>query len=732
MSLDDLFGKGKKQGLLWGSPKPVLGRQLKMIGSITEPESPRRIELGIKTHPLIRTSQDYLKEAIDIGKQRRKEITEKYEHNERIKQFNLEQYLRESDFGPADCNENIKARIKGLLGKFRKATKDKTLAQFVRFNTGNNEKIEGTCIAAIKQYFEIAALCLEYKEKDRDNERLRRILLMDAYESIGDVLMLPWHLNQAQYQNAISIYTELKKEVRGFLDWANKDDTDKEDKDEAKRLLFNTNLSLASLHLLNQDLKNSCNETIAALRLMKSLKNLGGIDYSEFIPFEFRAPSYATKRFSKSKRDNHETPYLPIVGEMPLPRHSLIPKTRKRFLESIMRRRLESDTAIISGFSFNESVKDVSSSSKIHFEDSYKLRHIFRYISLDPTNTDAYVSLFFLEKNPNPRLQELFRIAKKVYDKILLEKAETGNFDMVPVHPNYLSVLTDGEVVFKEEVSTEEAKRHTNLIKFLRNKCSLKFATCEIYTTDSGKRYVKMQLVRNRRNGKPEQEFRAGSLEDMVYLYQIELGEINEPTPKELTQFRQKKLMQAIDAMLEFSSAGRDRTAFEKYGLDIPDLDYVATLTEKVLPRIKLDTDLKQKATRVASELNKAKRAFCHGDPHTGNILDIGEDGLVIIDPVSACYASRFFDLAYLLEQAELDLSHEDKEELIDYFMMQSKGNRRQTNSEPEKRYLMEAAYVNLLFAKKCNNSSRNYYNPEKRNNHIKRAKEILDVLDIG
>ena len=221
---------------------------------------------------------------------------------------------------------------------------------------------------------------------------------MDAYESIGDIIMLPWYSNLGRYQNAITVYTELKEQTKIFLEWICNNGTYQDDKKEAEVLLFNTHMSLASLHLLNQDLDNSCKETVAALKFMKSLKNPQGIDYSEFIPFEFRTPSYATKRFSNNKRDNHELPYLPIVGEVPLPRQSLIPKSRKKFVESILRRRLESESSIISGHSFKESVKNLAVEDKIEFDKSIKLKSTFRYISLDPTNTEAYVSFFFLEK----------------------------------------------------------------------------------------------------------------------------------------------------------------------------------------------------------------------------------------------------------------------------------------------------------------------------------------------
>ena len=68
---------------------------------------------------------------------------------------------------------------------------------------------------------------------------------------------------------------------------------------------------------------------------------------------------------------------------------------------------------------------------------------------------------------------------------------------------------------------------------------------------------------------------------------------------------------------------------------------------------------------------------FCHGDLHLSNIINVKwmqKGGLTynracLIDFGYACTANRFYDLAYLLEQAPLNFTEDDKKELVDYFV---------------------------------------------------------------
>jgi thiamine kinase-like enzyme len=317
---------------------------------------------------------------------------------------------------------------------------------------------------------------------------------------------------------------------------------------------------------------------------------------------------------------------------------------------------------------------------------------------LDPTNTEAYVSFFFLEKNAHPDLQKLFKTAKRVHDKILLEKAETGNFDLVQVHPNYSDILTDGEVLFKKESNEDTAKKHIAILRFLKDNSKLKLPYCELCKSNNGNYYVKLQLAKNIANGKSEREFSACTLEDMTTLYKAEVNRKKEPTEKEMSEFRKKKLKQAIDAMIEFSSAGKEKESFARYGLDIPKYDYQETLEEKVFKRLNLDKQLKERAKRVAIGLTKQNRILSHCDFHCGNILAIENEQMVIIDPISTSYANRFFDLAYLLEQNELNLSKEEKSDLIDYFVGELEKNR-ESIQNPQQIYDLNAAFVNLRIA---------------------------------
>lgn len=612
----------------------------------------------------------------------------------------IEFYLKSPNLGLKGSESIENPRIKEGLEKFKTATSNKLFAQELKFITDEREALEKICVRTISAYMDVISTCSE-EEKSIGDERLRRIFIMDAYESIGDILLLQRRLGEGVYSNAITMYTELKKQAIDFLEWGKSQKVQDEDIAEAKNILFNAEMSLASLYICCQDLEKSCEETLQALELIKSLNNKDGIDYSEYIPFKLRTASYATKRFSEVNRNNQEQPYEPIMGENPLLRFSDKPEYRYKFLRSIMHRRIMSNSSIMAGLFYAQFKSSGDDSNSWDFK-KYGPKFIFEDIATDPTNDKGYRALFFLERSPHPEDQELAKTAIKVSRKIRLKKAEIGHFEMVQVHPNYSDVLTDGEVLFKKEPNEDTAKKHVAILKFLSENSGLDLPGCELCEGNNGNHYVKLQLAKNPANGKIEREFSACTLEDMTTLYKAEVDRKQESTPKEMAEFRKKKLKQAINVMLKFSSADQgDRNLPKSYGLDIQDYEYETQMREKILKRVTLDEKIQSQVIQVTRKLGKLKRALCHCDFHPGNILDAGKEGLVIIDPISAAYANRFFDLAYLLEQADIELSKDDKTELIGYFTEQLRAKGEEIIN-PQEQYDLNAAFVNLKLAGVC------------------------------
>ena len=214
----------------------------------------------------------------------------------------------------------------------------------------------------------------------------------------------------------------------------------------------------------------------------------------------------------------------------------------------------------------------------------------------------------------------------------------------------------------------------------------------------------------------------------MDSLYKSEVDWINTPTIAELTEFRKKKLKQVIDVMIEFSSAGKEKESFAKYGLDIPNYDYQKVLEEKVFKKLSLDEQLKEQAEKVVAELMKQERIFSHCDLHSGNILVKGDGDIAIIDPLSASYANRFFDIAYLLEQAEIGLNKDEKSDIINYFIEKLESNREHLE-KPQRTYDLNAALINLREAAIHGNKNSKHYNESLSQTHLKRANQLLEEL---
>lgn len=628
-------------------------------------------------------------------------------------------------------SENVRStRIKEALELFELATKNKIEAQKLKFECQDREAHKAKAIEATKQYMAIAELCYDKDETSILDERMRRILLMDSYESIADMLLLPdtFILENGTYQNAATFYEMLKTEVIGFKELAKKNMFFPEDLAEANTILFNSVMSLSAMYLYLQDLDGSCNETLLGLELMKSRTNPQGIDYAKYVPYKLRQASYASKRFSKCKRNNQESPYFDSFDENPLRKYNLTTKEKQAHVVSILHRRKKSETAIISMSSYLERLQGIKFLDGDESKESI-FRRTFDDIAHDPTNERGYVALFFLEKSPLDSDRELFQKAVQIYDKIRIKKAETGNFDMSLVHSEYPFVLTDGERVYKREPTKKQADNHVKLLQFLRDNCKMKFSWGKVHITNAENYFVEMQLAQSRNNGKPEQEYRACSLEDMDILYEAEVKRKHMPMPEDRSGFCKKKLKQTIDAMIELRNAGeQNKEKFREYDLEIPVYSYKQVWEDEILRYLKLDETTKDIGIKCVDKLDTSIKKFNHGDFHSGNILFI-EGMPVIIDPVQACFASEFRDLANLLEQDSFrDMSWEEKNELIDYYVENSGLNKDSTQDQMQL-YLTEAIYTNLLFAKKSSNPNRFYYSPEARDRFIERAKGLIEKV---
>lgn len=653
---------------------------------------------------------------------------EKVETQSITENMKIDFYLRYPNLGLKGAEDIQNPNVLKGLNKFKIATGHKIFAQQVKFTTDDATALEKASLRAMEDYMEILAVCS--KEADnKDDERLRRILVMDAYEGLGDILLLQRNPNEGVYYNAISMYTKLKQQALEFLDWGKEHNLREEDIKEAKHIAFTAEMSLASLYICCQELEKSCEETLAALEFVKSFNNLEGIDYCEYIPFSLRSVSYTTKRFSEVPRDNQEQPYEPIMGENPLLRFSDKPEYRYKFIKSILNRRVKSNGSIAGGLFYSRFRANKNEANTWGF-DKYGPKFILESMAVDPINEKGYQALFFLENSPQLEDRQLAKVAIDVSNRIRLKKVEIRHFDMVQVHPNYPTVLTDGEVIFKEEPNQEIAKKHVSILNFLRENSELNVPDCELCTSDSGKFYVKLQMVKNPFNGKVEQEFRACSLEDMITLYRSEVRGKNEPTIEEMSEFRKKKLKQIIDVLLQLQNAGEQNKAkIKDYGLEIAPYSYKRLWEKDIIRYLELDDETKSLGEEIIDKLDTTVKIFSHGDFHSGNILFSEENLPIIIDPVQACFASRFRDLANLLEQDSFrDMQWKEKCELVDYYLTESATN----NSEItglRQLYLMEAIYTNLLFAKKTSNPTKFYYSPKRRDEFIKYAKMLIEKL---
>lgn len=650
--------------------------------------------------------------------------------NEDVKQDDIEksldEYLQNLNFRPKETEFNTSKRMEQAIDIFRKATRERIILQHTTTSMDtdeyglNNRRLQ-------VQYHDLIDLCSE-TEADIPNERIRWMLLLGAYESLSDVHILSRDIKRWEKDKAIQDYKTLKIYTNEFIEWAIAQGLDNKDIREARRILFSTYMALSSLYILKKEFKTSCREIESALELMRTFTNPKGIDYSDFIPFFLRDIDYLTTRFADGKRVNKERPYKlrktmferdieEILEETSKGRkyeidmtYTTLPEYMHKFLESIKERRIISNSlwGIIADYGqFDNRFKTVYFSDKPKLIISERaneegkescIEDMLITLAIDPLNMGSYRLLSGLRDNNG---RKLFPELEEVYKHILLKKAVERTFDMTQVNPKYPCVVTaDMRYIIKQEKDEETALKHKNLITFLLENSGLLIPSCELYRYNNNN-FVLLDMITDSK-GMSQEGFRACSLEDIGMLYYYEISRIEEPTIQYLSKFRKNKLMQGIDAMIKFNFADKgDKNLPKAYGLNIREYEYETEIKEKILKRVTLDEKLQAKAIKLAQDLGKLERSLSHCDFHPGNVLIIGKDEVVIIDPISTAYANRFFDLAYLLEQAEMSLSREDKSELIDYFVEQLK-EKGEKIVNPQQAYDQNAAFVNLKLAGVC------------------------------
>ncbi|MBI1972409.1 aminoglycoside phosphotransferase family protein [Candidatus Woesearchaeota archaeon] len=96
-------------------------------------------------------------------------------------------------------------------------------------------------------------------------------------------------------------------------------------------------------------------------------------------------------------------------------------------------------------------------------------------------------------------------------------------------------------------------------------------------------------------------------------------------------------------------------------------LDYAHFLEQKYVRRVPAERHRQKVITalhHLAQELDKQSRIPIHSDLHPHNIL-VGDRGFTILDPEHMCLATRYLDLASLLEHNHLVLTDNEREQAL-------------------------------------------------------------------
>lgn len=218
-------------------------------------------------------------------------------------------------------------------------------------------------------------------------------------------------------------------------------------------------------------------------------------------------------------------------------------------------------------------------------------------------------------------------------------------------------------------------------------------------------------------------------------LRQLEMLLVNKNTETEqiewwdadkiLNYSKRQYLKRAIDSIIHLQIGFKiedGKQIFDQY-------DYETEIEEKVLKREELNGNNVKRIREIVDYLMGLPRDFAHCDFRLEHILDIGNRENCIIDFERAAYANQFFDIAFLLEQAELELSEEEKMGLVGYFVTKIIEKGVELATKPKEAYFYNAVFINLREAAIHGNKSSKHFNEDLSQIHLKRANELLDQL---
>lgn len=319
------------------------------------------------------------------------------------------------------------------------------------------------------------------------------------------------------------------------------------------------------------------------------------------------------------------------------------------------------------------------------------------------------------------KYQEAEEINKSLL-KYLLKSGEIYKEYKRQLYKNKPNILLQGSnaYIIKFETETSDIYKDFLVQKFLFYDCGLKSVSMpECYLKNfEGKDWV-MQKIELDFN--PESESH-GKIVSYDYLMKN-------------TSLEEKigYIKKAIDVLVEIQNkANPNLEKLKKYGVKLEPTDYKTITREKIIKRLKPvnEKEFENAIHFLIEKIENQEKCFSHGDYHLENLLKIGKDTVVAVDFERANIIPLLYDLAFLLEQKELDrLSEENKKELIKYFL--NKKDKR-LDMEQEKNYDYTSLFVNLRkssISSRLFNSSDDKTHQEDIGLYIKKADKVIDKI---
>lgn len=483
---------------------------------------------------------------------------------------------------------------------------------------------------------------------------------------------------------------------------------------EAEKLIFCTHLSLAYIHAFKRDINKVVDETIEALKWGNADVKwpYGGVDIREFVPFNLRKSYYQKSWFRKTEKFRlgdfaEEDAYVAIFGMSKEKSDQLtdrISKINQPKLDSFRTFQepiapfddpltpldpFKIDIPKIEKFKSKDSFQksrhkeDVSNRreyckklmSLVILANEWKVNEktlsaAYKIIATDPTDPGNYLFLMALLGQERKKKEKQDVMNDVV--RLISTKASIKDYDSESVNPNYESVLKANRYVSKPESEETAKKQHILSNFFLKHaKDENMFAKSYGYAEGvDGKFYLVTELLN----------------EDNLSTFGQILSKLDDEEKK-------KRLEQAIDIIVEMQEIYE--TKKEKLEYKLNDYDCTTVLKTKVIERLK-GSKFEGLIGFLDKNLEKQKRTFSHCDFHLDNILKVKSDNSAVIDFAKVALAPELFDLAYLLEQEQLDLSWEQKQDHFKYFLSKKE---KKISKKVIKDYHYNAFLINLLGA---------------------------------